>query len=225
MGRFNIEKTFQTKEEFIFDTLRSAILRCELEPGEKLVVDRLSEELGVSPIPVRTALQRLEVEGLVEIIPFSGAQVSRITVQEIAEIFLVLEALERAAFDAAASRVAEGQVEPAKFAELDGFLDRMASALGKMDYETWSELNAGFHLAVAELAGMKLMADFTRRAFDHWGRLRRFFYRGHIPTRFAEAQTEHVRMLALLKEGNSKELADLAASHNQSARLAYTGQR
>jgi DNA-binding GntR family transcriptional regulator len=223
MGRFRTDRTFQTKEEFIFETLRAAILRCELEPGEKLVVDRLSEELGVSPIPVRTALQRLEVEGLVEIVPFTGAIVTRITVQEIDEIFLILEALERAAFEAAASRVAGGQVTARQVEGLRGLVDGMAEAMDAENSETWTDLNARFHLSVAEIAGMKLLSEFTRRAFDRWGRLRRWFFRGKLSGRSSAAQQEHVEMIAMLSAGRSRDLAELAAAHNRAARVVYSG--
>jgi DNA-binding GntR family transcriptional regulator len=221
MGRFKTEKAFQTKEEFIFETLRAAILKCELEPGEKLVVDHLSEELGVSPIPVRTALQRLEVEGLVEIVPFTGAVVSRITIQEINEIFLILEALERAAFEAAATRAAKGQIEPGQMDVLRSLVGEMSREAGRDNSETWPELNARFHLAVAEMAGMKLLAEFTRRTFDRWGRLRRWFFRSGMPARIAAAQKDHLEMFSLLSAGKAQELAELAASHNRSARMAY----
>ena len=73
------QKPHLTKEEYVYNTLRTAIMRCELAPGKKLVIDNLSTELGVSPIPIRGALQRLQAEGLVEITPHTGAVVSEIS--------------------------------------------------------------------------------------------------------------------------------------------------
>ena len=49
----------RTKQEFVYRTLREAILRCELQPGERLVIDDLARRLNVSIIPVREALQLL----------------------------------------------------------------------------------------------------------------------------------------------------------------------
>lgn len=72
-------KLHRTKEEYAYDTLRAAIGHCNLRPGEKLVIDSLSLELDISPIPIRVALQRLQAEGLVEIKPHTGAIVSPIS--------------------------------------------------------------------------------------------------------------------------------------------------
>lgn len=216
MARFQVEKPFQTKEEFIFETLREAILRLNLAPGEKLVVDHLSTELGVSPIPVRSALQRLEAEGLVRIIPFAGAVVMEITPQEIAEVFAILEALERVAFEAAAQ-----SINLQALARLEEILGQMEGAASHQDYERWSELNRAFHLWVVDMSGKKLLADFTRRAFDRWDRLRRYFFPGGMPARVVQAQAEHARMIELLQKGDTQGLMSLVAEHNRAAREAY----
>ena len=72
----------RTKQEFVCQTLRQAILSCELRPGERLVIDDLARRLLVSIIPVREALQVLQAEGLVLTVPHVGA-----TFQPIAHIF------------------------------------------------------------------------------------------------------------------------------------------
>src|SRR5437588_302803 len=56
----------QTKQMFVYHTLRNAIMRCELPPGQRLVTDAIARQLSVSHIPVREALQLLQAEGLVE---------------------------------------------------------------------------------------------------------------------------------------------------------------
>lgn len=216
MGRFEIEKSFQTKEEFVFATLREAILKLRLAPGEKLVVDRLREELGVSAIPVRTALQRLEAEGLVRIVPFTGAVVAEVTPREVEEIFTILEALEQAAV-----RTAVRSFAAAPAVHLEVLLAQMDAAVEKGDDETWSALNRRFHLALCELSGMDLLTEFTRRAFDRWERLRLFFFRQGAPARAAQAQREHREMLRLLRLGSEDELICLVTAHNRAAREQY----
>lgn len=74
-------------EESVTEALRNAILRGELEPGRRLAQVELSEELGVSRIPLRDALRRLEAEGLVEIDGRRGARVSSLTHTDVAEIY------------------------------------------------------------------------------------------------------------------------------------------
>ena len=65
--------------DVVFNTLRQAILRGELEPGERLMEIQLAERLGVSRTPIREAIRKLELEGLVLMIPRKGAEVARIS--------------------------------------------------------------------------------------------------------------------------------------------------
>ena len=65
--------------DVVFNTLRQAILKGELEPGERLMEIQLAQKLGVSRTPIREAIRKLELEGLVVMIPRKGAEVARIT--------------------------------------------------------------------------------------------------------------------------------------------------
>ena len=69
----------RTKQEFVYRTLRDAILRCELQPGERLVIDDLARRLNVSIIPVREALQLLQAESLVQVVPHVGTSVTPVS--------------------------------------------------------------------------------------------------------------------------------------------------
>lgn len=209
-------KIYQTKEEYVYDTLRAAIMRCELKPGEKLVMDNLSVELDVSPIPIRGALQRLQAEGLVEIVPHSGAIVSSISPDTIDEIFLLLEALESTAFRVAAPKATEAEI-----AQLADLVDEMGVALATQDVDRWSDLNNEFHLAVARLTTMTMLDEFTGRVLDSWDRLRRLYLQPFVALRLNEAQAEHCQMIALLKQRDADGLVRLTAQHNCQAKELY----
>jgi DNA-binding GntR family transcriptional regulator len=88
------ESRHRTKQEFAYQTLRDAIMRCELQPSERLVIDDLARRLNVSIIPVREAIQILQSEGLVVTVPHAGATVAPISRQSIQDVFTVLEGLE-----------------------------------------------------------------------------------------------------------------------------------
>lgn len=70
---------FLPLRDVVFNTLRQAILRGELKPGERLMEIKLANKLGVSRTPIREAIRKLELEGLVLIIPRRGAEVAQIT--------------------------------------------------------------------------------------------------------------------------------------------------
>ncbi len=205
-------KPYRTKEEYVYEVLRTAIMTGELRPGDKLVIDTLRDELGVSTIPIRTTLQRLEAEGLVEIRPHSSAIVSRISLQDVAEIFALLQALESVAFEAAAERVT-----PDDLAEIESIVGRMDEAVATEDPDGWAALNTQFHLAVAHTAAMPLLEEFTARVLGRWDRLRSLYLREYILSRMAAAQADHRRMVELLRDQEIAELGTLASEHNLNA--------
>jgi DNA-binding GntR family transcriptional regulator len=72
--------------EQTYEIIQTAVLSLELKPGERLSVQRLSEQLGVSRTPVKDALLRLEQDSLVSIVPQRGTFVSDITAEDVEEI-------------------------------------------------------------------------------------------------------------------------------------------
>jgi DNA-binding GntR family transcriptional regulator len=216
MDAASMALSFQTKEEAVYHNLRIAILQLSLKPGEKLVIDRLSESLKVSTIPVRAALQRLQAEGLVEIVPHTGAIVSAISPQMIGEVFDILAVLEGLACGPAIEKATEEEIE-----QLHAIVEAMDQAVRQDDYDGWSDLNSQYHQKVTEISGMHLLMDFTNRAFDHWARIRRCYLRQVDPSRLALAQAEHHQMIDLFHKRQGKDLAELVARHNSEAREAY----
>ena len=71
--------------DVVFNTLRQAILTGEMEPGERLMEIQLANKLGVSRTPIREAIRKLELEGLVIMIPRKGAEVAHITVKDMSD--------------------------------------------------------------------------------------------------------------------------------------------
>jgi DNA-binding GntR family transcriptional regulator len=209
-------KPFQTKEEYIYDTLRTAILQCKIEPGARLVIDHLTSTFGSSTIPIRTALQRLQAEGLVEIVPHTGAVVSEISVDSIVEVFTILEALERVAFEKAAEKI-----QPDEFYELEQLMAAMEKAHQAGEIDRWSDLNGQFHHRIAVISGMKLLTDFMDRTLNYWGRVRCYYLAEIASERVPQAQADHRELLALLKAGKTGELVEKVAQHNRQALKAY----
>lgn len=205
----------RTKEEYAYDVLREAILRCELKPGEKLVIDSLSDKLGVSAIPLRGALQRLQSEGLVEITPHTGAVVSDLSPANIEQVSLLLERLEILCF-----QVVAGRARPEDIVLLRRRIADMDATLATKDLEHWSELNLDFHRAVAALTEMKMLIEFTNRALDAWMRLRRWYLQ-RIMTQMPQAQAEHHDMVELLACGDTEGLARVVTTHNKRMREYY----
>lgn len=96
--------------DVVFNTLRQAILRGELMPGERLMEIQLAQKLGVSRTPVREAIRKLELEGLVVMIPRKGAEVAEITRQDMMDVLEVRAALEVLAVQDACERITDEQL-------------------------------------------------------------------------------------------------------------------
>ena len=96
--------------DVVFNTLRQAILKGELKPGERLMEIALAEKLGVSRTPIREAMRKLELEGLVVMIPRRGAQVANITEKDLNDVLEVRIALENVAIEKACTRMSEGDM-------------------------------------------------------------------------------------------------------------------
>mgnify|MGYP003103250895 FL=1 len=100
--------------DVVFNTLRQAILKGELKPGERLMEIQLANKLGVSRTPVREAIRKLELEGLVLMIPRKGAEVAEITRQDMEDVLEVRTALEELAVKDACDHITDAQLSELK---------------------------------------------------------------------------------------------------------------
>lgn len=206
-----------TKQRYVYDTLRDAIIRCELKPGERLVIDDLARRLDISIIPVREALRLLESEGLVATVAHVGATVTPISRQSIVEIFTILEGLETVSAKAAADTAS-----PADYDSLDDLLGDMDRTLVSAGQAAWAELNATFHLSISRLSGMPMLEDMLRRALDHWDRVRHYFFSGVLIRRADAAQREHHELVRHMKARDLEAIERTMRTHNRGALAAYT---
>jgi DNA-binding GntR family transcriptional regulator len=208
---------FRTKQEFVYRTLRDAIMRCTLAPGERLVIDDLSRKLSVSAIPIREALQLLQSEGLVLNVPHVGATVTPISRESVEEVFAVMEGLEIVGAREAALRMTAQDAEVLRgiVAEMDGCL-----AAGRFD--DWAHRNVHFHLSICRMSGMPMLYDMAERAMNSWSRLRHYYFHEVLLPRVTQAQREHHGLLSALTGGNLEVLEERVKRHNRGAFDAYT---
>ena len=206
-----------TKQQFVYSTLRESILRCELAPGTRLVIDDLARQFRVSIIPVREALRLLQSEGLVLSIAHVGATVAPISHASVVEVFTLLEGLE-----VVAARAAAQQATDADVAGLKDLVAEMDRALEAGSPQKWAEINTRFHMAIGRLADMPILYDMMQRAVDYWDRVRRYYFRDVLIHRTRLAQTEHRAMVAHIEARDLTALEQTIREHNQGALAAYT---
>lgn len=206
--------SFRTKSELVHATLRTAIMRCELEPGTRLIIDDISASLGVSHIPVREALSQLQSEGLVTLVPHSGATVAPVSPGDVVEIFSIMEGLELVA-----TRVAAETATDSDLKRLTALLESMDAAVAEQESERWAELNLEFHREIASITGMPMLKEMTSRVLDRWDRVRR--YVRVLPERMADAQQQHHDIVRALRRKDVSTAQALATLHNRAALGSY----
>jgi DNA-binding GntR family transcriptional regulator len=206
-----------TKQEYAYQTLRQAILTGAMAPGDRLVIDDVARRFAISIIPVREALRLLESEGLVISVAHVGATVAPISRASVTEVFTLLEGLEVVSTRTAAAR-------------LDATaLDRLAALVASMDHaleatrvQRWAQLNTRFHLAISAETEMPMLHQMLQRTFDHWDRIRRFYFRRVLIHRARDAQADHHVMLSAMRDNDLAALERVCRRHNQAALAAYT---
>ncbi|MFC7395092.1 GntR family transcriptional regulator [Scopulibacillus cellulosilyticus] len=207
---------YKSKQEYVFQVLREAIMRCELEPGEKLIIGDIAKQLSVSSIPVREALRLLHSEDLVEYGTHTGAIVSEITTESIVETFTLKEGLETVA-----SRVAVQKMTNDYLSALNELLLNMDAVIKNGKYEDWGKLNAEFHMTIVNVTEMPMLKEMISKVLNKWDRIRRYFFSEVLFHRHIQSQEEHRAIVKAIEEKDSVKVEQLTKEHNRNALKDY----
>ena len=192
--------------DVVFNTLRKAILRGELKPGERLREIQLANKLGVSRTPIREAIRKLELEGLVLMIPRKGAEVAQITEKNMQDVLEVRKALEELSVQLACERITPEQVEEMKMAAED-----FRKVLKSGDVTKIAEADVKFHDII-------FAATNNQRLITLLNNLREQMYRFRVEYLkqkecYPQLLEEHDKLIALISGGEVEEACELMGCH------------
>lgn len=191
----------------VVELIREFILNGGCKPGDWLRESELVEQLEVSRSPIREALQRLELEGLVQLVPYKGAYVTKLTLTEIRELGEVREALEVKAVSLACERATESDLN-----DLEAFLALSEKALSSNRYSEYP-WNFDFHNQLARCSGNSVLAG---KIYEIGARLLLTrFESGSKKGRARKAFVEHQRIFQALKERNASKAVKRVREHIQ----------
>ncbi|MEQ9042001.1 MAG: GntR family transcriptional regulator [Silicimonas sp.] len=145
----------------IYERIRADILSCALTPGLQFREGELAEKFGVSKSPIRDALQRLEIEGLIEIEPRRGHRVAPISIADAQDILDLREILEAGALRTIVARATDEELRA---------LDEMREA-NTSDMNAFADYNRQFHLAICEASGNQRLASSMAGLMENYDRL------------------------------------------------------
>lgn len=184
----------EPKQERVYGLLRADILRCELRPGQLIIEADLADRYGTSKTPVRQALSRLAMEGMVDTLPRRGWMVRHITVRDVRHVYLLRRLLEPEAAAMAAEIATPNDI--ARLERLDE--EQWAAGREEMDFS----LHSDFHLAVADLARVPRLSGILAGLHTHvqWFlRVQALDDEGHVPRKH-----RHTELIAAIRDRDAQ---------------------
>ncbi len=201
-----MDEQFLPLRDVVFNTLRDEILYGKLKPGERLMEIAISERLGVSRTPVREAIRRLEQEGLVDMFPRRGAQVSGVTEKRLADALEARKTLETFAVNAACSRITRKQLEKLREANL-----AFEKAAKQNDAAKTAEADERFHNIIIEAAGNEMIADTLNNLKEQLFRYRYEYIKDM--KEFSHLVEEHRMLTGAIEAGKSDVAVEIIKLH------------
>jgi DNA-binding GntR family transcriptional regulator len=193
-GALSLAVQHENLDDKIYARLRDLILERQLLPGERILVDHLAVEMGVSRTPILNALRRLSQEGAVEVLSRRGIYVRRYGKAEMVRLFAVREVLDGLATRLAAAHVSKGEI--ARFVR--SFKSHEGAPAGPAAIRRYVELDRAFHCRLMELAAN----DQLRAAMDSIN-MRLFVWQDGVVRPPAETIPEHLKILDALRRGDA----------------------
>ena len=185
-------------DERIYRSVFDGVMSQRLAPGTRLPEAALCDLFGASRSTVRTVLQRLAHEHIVELKPNRGARVCAPGREETRQVFEARRAIEAAIVRLVASR--PGGLSAADKADLKSRLDQEHAAMHRADQPTWSRLASSFHLRLGELAGNPMLLRYLTELVSRCSLVVALYER---PGNAACEHAEHGRIVDLIARGQS----------------------
>ena len=210
---------YKPLRDVVFETLRDAIITQVLKPGERLMEIQLADEMGVSRTPVREAIRKLELEGLVVMVPRKGAYVAGVSMKDIHEVYEVRSALEMLAVTLAAERITEEELDALERQVLRESEEEKAD---DGDLDSIIYIDSSFHDIIYLAAHNQRLVQFINILQEQLQRFRAASL--SKPGRSKTALEEHKKIVEALSERNGDLASKLARDHIENAENAMISQ-
>ena len=197
---------YHTKNDVVYQQLKEKIVNRVLRPGERIVISDIANELEVSPMPVREALNRLQQDGFVEINPHVGARVVMFGATGFKEIALI-----RIELEVLATRLATPYLDDDKIKELDSVLKQMEMAVADRDGNLYSKLNKDFHCIVYSAGPYKYLYELILNLWAKSNFSKSIFLK--VPEQVSVSLDDHRKLLDALKAKDADKAAEILRSH------------
>lgn len=195
------DKDLETIPSKVCRILREAILRGELKPGQRLVQDELASSIGVSRMPVREAIRRLEAEGLVTVEPHRGAVVKSFSITDIEEVYQLRCLFEKVAVEESVKQMPSSVID-----ELENLVQIMEQ---KEDVEEFVQMNIEFHHLLISCCPWNRLNTFIESLWSGFPQQTPHILSDQIE----QSHKEHRDILQAVKEKDAVKAAEFTATH------------
>ncbi|MGI6036424.1 MAG: GntR family transcriptional regulator [Limnochordia bacterium] len=207
LGKVN---SYRTLQSLVYENMRDAILSGRLAPGQRVVAAKIAEEMGVSRMPVRESLRRLETEGLITTVPHKEAVVRRLSAKEMEDIYSV-----RLVLEGYGGRLAARRITAKEIAKLEELTNQAEELLAQGDYWGVQEANERFHKLFFEASGSEVLCELLRNL---WSRC--YAYR-HLSAAMGKRERiaieEHREIIRALVDKDGDRVERLVWEHTEKA--------
>jgi DNA-binding GntR family transcriptional regulator len=198
-----------TKSTHIYEILKQDIYDGRLKPGHRLIISKVADAYGTSEIPVREAINRLQAEGLLTIIPHTGIYVTEIETEHLEKLYPV-----RGVLEAYATRLATPHLTSRDFDYLSRLIEGMDEVIEQEDYPEMGRLNREFHMTIYRASGNEPLIRMIDELWGKTTRVRGIF--GLMPQIAARSNRQHKEILEALKTYRKRRAESLVFRQNQS---------
>ena len=192
--------------DVVFNTLRQGILKGELAPGERLMEIQLAERLGVSRTPIREAIRKRELEGLVLMIPRKGAEVAKISEKSLRDVLEVRRSLEELAIELACQRMSDEEIE-----ELQKAQDDFRSAVESGNVMRIAEADEAYHDVIFKGTGNDRLVQILNNLREQMYRYRLEYIKDEDKRQIL--LVEHDNILNALRQRHMEEAKEAMREH------------
>lgn len=197
---------FLPLRDVVFNTLRKAILTGQLKPGERLMEVHLANRLGVSRTPIREAIRKLELEGLVIMIPRRGAEVARITEKNLKDVLEVRRALDALSVELACERISQEETE-----RLRAACQEFEKATKERDAAVIAQADVSLHDIIVEATGNLRLKQLVNNLSEQMYRYRFMYIQEE--SRHDNLVAEHEEIYASIAARDKERAARAARLH------------
>ena len=192
----------QTLREKILETIREAILKGHLKPGEKVAEPELAERFGISRTPIREAFRQLESEGYLTVIPRKGAVVAALSERDVQEYYAIKSILEGYAAELAAQNLSDKELE-----KLGAINDKLKQLANDGDVKSFYRVHNEFHDTFLRAANNSKLYELIQQLGMKFSRLRMASL--SVSGRMSISVAEHDKLLDAFRRHDGKTAEDL----------------